>query len=124
MTNDDRLKIMTFKDVDLVDITPASTELFKPFNGKTFIPTKIVVRTKKVTGTITTQPSFKITDGTNDIVAAAANANANQGRAKDLTVIVDREIGYAKPLTLTRTVAAAGTNPVFRVDIIVLGFFL
>lgn len=124
MPNDNRIKILTFKHIDFADITPASQTLFTPFNGKLFVPTRVVTRTRKVGGTITTQPQFKITDGTNDIVAAAANMNANEGRAKNLTVVVDRVVQYGSPLTLTKTVAAAGTNPVFTGDVVIEGYFL
>lgn len=113
-------KILTFKNVDFMDIDPASQELFQPFNGLSFIPTRVTTRTRTVTGVFVTQPQFKITDGTNDIVAAAANMNANAGRAKNLTVITDREATYAAPLTLTKTVAAAG-GTVFKGDIIIEG---
>jgi hypothetical protein len=50
--------------------------------------------------------------------------NANEGRAKNLTVVVDRVVVYGAPLTLTKTVAAAGTNPVFKGDVIIEGYFV
>lgn len=124
MPIDPRKKIIIRKVIDFVDIDPASLELFKPFNGKKFIVTKVTTRTRKVGGTVTTQPTFKITDGTNDIVATVAGMNAVEGRAKDLTVIVDRVVLYSAPLTLLKVVAAAGTLPVFTGDLLIEGWFV
>lgn len=124
MPNEKRVKILTFKNIDFVDNSPASQELFKPFNGKVFIVTRVVTRTRTVSGTISTQPTFKITNGTNDIVATVAGLNAVQGRDKNLTVVVDYPATYSAPLTLTKVVAAAGTNPVMVGDLIIEGYFL
>lgn len=120
---DHKRKVLVFKNIDFT-VTPASVILFTPFLGKLFFPTSVRTRTRTIGGTISTQPQFKITDGTNDIVAAATNMNANQGRGKLLTLVTDRIPDNSNPLTLTTTVAAAGTNPVFTGDIIVEGIII
>jgi hypothetical protein len=121
---DNRRKMIAIKDIDFVDITPTSEVLFKPFNGKSFIVTRVTVVTRTRTGTITTEPTAKLTDGTNDIVATVALTNTNQGRAKTLTIVTDRPVTYAAPLTLTKVVAAAGTNPVVRGDMYIEGILI
>lgn len=119
-----KVKLIAVRNIDLVSISPASSVIFQPFNGKRFLVTQVKVVTKTRSGTITTEPVAKLTDGTNDIVAAVAVSNTNVGRAKSLTVVTDRLATYAAPLTLTKTVAAAGTNPVVTVDLFIEGYLL
>lgn len=119
---DSRAKFLAFKNIDMVQISPASAVLFTPFNGKLFVVTRVVTRTRTRTGTITTEPLAKLTDGTNDVVAAVAMTNTNAGRAKALTVISDRVVDHDHPLTLTKTVAAVGGA--IKMDLFIEGYLV
>lgn len=119
---DSRNKTLVFKNIDMK--STASDVLFTPFNGKRFIVTRVVTRTRKRAGTIDTEPLAKLTDGTNDIVAAVAMTNVNEGRAKNLTVVTDRVVDHDHPLTLTRTVAVAGAGSNIKMDLHIEGFLV
>lgn len=118
-----QIKLLRFRNIDFT-VLQTGVVLFQPFNGKHFLPQRVTTYTRKTGGTITTQPQFKLTDGTNDLLAAGANMNANQGRYKNVVITTDRPATYSAPLKLVIGTAAAGTAPVFKGDIIIEGILV
>jgi len=109
---------------NMVDISPATIVLFTPFSGQVFIPLRIVARTKNVAGTVSTQPSFKITNGTVDVVPEDELASDTEGHFSVHNIEGEFIVDHDNPLKLVKTVAAAGTNPVFALDLFVEGIVM
>lgn len=114
---------LKFHNIDLVDITPASETLFVPFGDRVFVPTKLVVKTRKITGAVTTPPQFKLTNSSADVLAAGANTTGTVGYPKVVAITPVVPVTKDLPLTLTKTVAAAGST-VYKVDLYVEGYLL
>jgi hypothetical protein len=117
------IKIIKAYNVDLIVITPPNEILFTPFAGKTFVPTKIIAKTRKIVGTVTTPPQFKLTNGTADVLAAAALTTGVVGSPKATPITPTVPIDHTHPLTLVKTVAAAGST-VYKADLYIEGYLL
>lgn len=121
---DSRTKFLSFKGIDATTIAVASDVLFQPFSGKRFIVTKATTFTRKRSGTISAEPTARLTNGTgDDIVADVALTHVTEGRAKALTVITDKVIDYNHPLTLVKTVAASGGGTL-KYDLYIEGYLV
>lgn len=97
--------------------TIAGQVVFRPKVGESYILTQAFVKNRTVTGTVTTAPHTKLTNGTTDTVADVAQvttANTYQRLAVVGNVVIDSD----NPLTLVVGTAQVG-GTVFLVDLIV-----
>lgn len=97
--------------------TIAGQVVFRPKVGESFILTQAIVKNRTITGTVTTAPHTKLTNGTTDTVADVAQvttANTYQRLAVVGNVVIDND----NPLTLVVGTAQVG-GTVFLVDLIV-----
>lgn len=99
------------------------TLIFDPPPGREFKVARIYTRIRRIVGVVGTPPQFKLTNGTNDIMAAAAITGAGpaaNGNIQEFTATVNAntKIDSANPLRLQITVAQVG-GTVYDFDVIV-----
>jgi len=118
-------KILQYRNIDLL-ATGATTTLFTPFNGRTFIVEKVVTRLKARTGTIT-EARIAVKADTTDIVASALPVQSGSASAvdsvKDMTVAAGAPAAtYSAPLKLVTIQEATAT--VAKIDLIIEGLLV
>lgn len=89
------------------------TLIFDPPPGATYKVSRIYTVIRRIVGVVGTPPQFKLTNGTNDIMAAAAITGAGpaaNGNVQEFTPTVNAntKIDAANPLRLQITVAQVG----------------